>query len=142
MPTIQEIMDKKKALQAELTEFGKAALSDEFKKVFDAHPTLMGIMWRQYTPYFNDGEPCTFRVNDFDIKRTDTPADASGGYGDEGWEYLSSYSRDANPPPRAMAGAVEALARIDGEIYEAVFGDHCSVIATREGFTVEECEHD
>lgn len=29
-----------------------------------AHPRFVAIHWHQYTPYFNDGEPCFFSVDD------------------------------------------------------------------------------
>lgn len=135
MPTIQDIMAKK-AFQEELQVFGKKALQDEFKKVFDAHPELIALQWRQYTPYFNDGEPCEFSVQDMEMRLSTTPADAHGDYDDEGFE--TTYGRKSGP----VIEAVRALGRIDSEIYEVVFGDHCRVTATREGFEVEEYEHD
>ena len=27
-------------------------------------PALKAIRWNQYTPYFNDGDPCTFSVGE------------------------------------------------------------------------------
>ena len=139
MPTIQEIMDKKRAFEAELREFGKEALKAEFKRVFDAHPNIVSILWRQYTPFFNDGDPCEFGVNDMDAKFTDTPPDASGGYDDEGYEYSYGTARDST---KAAWESINGLNRIDDEIFEACFGDHCKVTATRDGFEVEEYEHD
>lgn len=29
-----------------------------------SHPEITGIAWTQYTPYFNDGEPCVFSASD------------------------------------------------------------------------------
>ena len=31
------------------------------KELFDTYPELNSFGWRQYTPYFNDGESCEFR---------------------------------------------------------------------------------
>lgn len=131
MPTIQDIMAKKAEFQKELTEFGKAALSEEFKKVFDAHPEIKAIRWTQYTPYFNDGETCEFSRHDLEVRLTDTAED----------EFESSWSAKT-PELKKAFSAVRPLKGIDEEIYEAVFGDHCQVTATREGFEVEEYEHD
>ena len=131
MPTIQDIMAKKAEFQKELTEFGKAALSEEFKKVFDAHPEIKAIRWTQYTPYFNDGETCEFSRHDLEVRLADTAED----------EFESSWNAKT-PKLKKAFSAVRPLERIDEEIFEAVFGDHCQVTATREGFEVEECEHD
>ena len=134
MPSIQDIMAKKKAFEAELSEFGKTALSKEFKKAFAAHPDLKAIQWRQYTPYFNDGDPCRFHTHDFDMKFADTPEDA--GDNEDGFE--STYGDRYESP---AAKAVSAVGRIDDEVYLAVFGDHCRVTATRTGFEVEGYDH-
>lgn len=29
-----------------------------------SHPIVLGLYWDQYTPYYNDGESCTFRVGE------------------------------------------------------------------------------
>ena len=51
----------------ELEEEAKAVVFEEFKKIFVKYPHLTAIKWSQYTPYFNDGDECTFGVNDFCI---------------------------------------------------------------------------
>jgi len=40
------------------------AVFDSLYDVFIEHPTIQTISWTQYTPYFNDGEPCEFSVHD------------------------------------------------------------------------------
>lgn len=43
----------------------------EFLKAIDALLALPGveaIRWRQYTPFFNDGEQCVFSVDDWFVK--------------------------------------------------------------------------
>lgn len=40
------------------------AVFDSLYDVFVEHPTIQTISWTQYTPYFNDGEPCEFSVHD------------------------------------------------------------------------------
>jgi hypothetical protein len=99
------------------------------------------MRWRQYTPYFNDGDACTFSRYRIAAKLSDTPEDA-GDY-EEGFEdrYAARERRDAEPLKSALA-AVAELEKIDDEIYEIAFGDHVMVTATREGFEVEEYSHD
>jgi hypothetical protein len=130
MPSIQDIMDKKKAFEEELSAHGKAALSEEFKKVFDAHQDLVAIRWRQYTPYFNDGDACRFSVREFYTKMATTAEDA-GDY-EDGFDWEEG----------VVGEAVGHLQCITKDVYLAVFGDHCQVTATREGFEVDEYSHD
>ena len=43
----------------------KNAFEDIFKTFFSLCPEIKAVGWNQYTPYFNDGEPCEFSVGDF-----------------------------------------------------------------------------
>lgn len=58
--TIREYESAKKAYQAKL----KAEFEPIFKAFFEAFPEISMIAWTQYTPYFNDGDPCVFRVGE------------------------------------------------------------------------------
>jgi hypothetical protein len=50
---------KKKMLLAELQTQFPSMFIELFKKA----PNLKSFGWRQYTPYFNDGDSCVFRVH-------------------------------------------------------------------------------
>lgn len=107
-------------------------------EAFAAYPKLQAVRWTQYTPYFNDGDPCTFNVHDSYVKFDDTPEDG-GDYGD-GFEY---YYGDENPEKYAAAKAVRlALGTISEDDMLAVFGDHAKITATRDGFTCDDHGHD
>jgi hypothetical protein len=38
-----------------------------FEGFFKAFPEVKTIVWRQYTPYFNDGDECVFHVSELDF---------------------------------------------------------------------------
>ena len=38
-------------------------LRSYFAPVFDADPSVQAIVWGQWAPYFNDGEPCRFGLS-------------------------------------------------------------------------------
>ena len=44
---------------------GKNAVAALFKHFFATNPDVTGIGWTQYTPHFNDGDPCEFSVHEF-----------------------------------------------------------------------------
>ncbi|WP_074344742.1 hypothetical protein [Mycobacteroides abscessus] len=46
-----------------------------------AFPEVVSVRWTQYTPYFNDGDACTFSVHEARTKLVDTDEDA-GDYED------------------------------------------------------------
>lgn len=55
--------------------------------------------------------------------------------------YYKDYPLPTDAWNAAQVGVGE-LENIDDEIYLIAFGDHCEVTASREGFTVEEYDHD
>lgn len=62
-PLITELNEFRSQFQAK----AKTALSLEFKNFFKKYPEIEAIKWSQYTPYFNDGEPCEFGVGDVTV---------------------------------------------------------------------------
>ena len=64
-----------------------------------AHPKFESMRWRQYTPYFNDGDPCVFNIYEVYFRFVGFPPlteDEIGGYEEEdgyvdlGWtKYMS-----------------------------------------------------
>lgn len=60
----KEIEAKKK----ELVDVLKPKFQEMFLPFFTKYPFVVGFQWQQYTPYFNDGDECTFRVCDVYMK--------------------------------------------------------------------------
>lgn len=53
------------SLREEIDQFTinfKNKLLELFSKLFIKHPDIKCIYWRQYTPYFNDGDACVFSI--------------------------------------------------------------------------------
>lgn len=51
-----------KEYRRHLLRVGKELIQEAAQALFDNHPELHATGWRQYTPYFNDGDPCSFGV--------------------------------------------------------------------------------
>ena len=51
-------------MSEEIREKAKRDLPGIISNIVPANPRVKAIAWRQYAPYFNDGEPCEFSVND------------------------------------------------------------------------------
>lgn len=142
-----EIVRKSVELRAKVDQMRKEAaeqvkpLLSEFVK---ANPQVKAVKWTQYTPYFNDGEPCEFSVHEpyFYFDGDDVEEDE----GTDTW----SLNRREHAPPEEKASAktiaaCTAMAKALEEIPEALeecFGDHCKVIVTASGVEVEEYDHD
>lgn len=100
-------------LQAEARKDSQEIIEAMFKEFFAKHGEDVYAIWcHQYTPYFNDGGECTFRVGDIYI------AFSEEGYEDEGEgdifdrksdyeEHLAKIVAYENDPQTAYAAYVE-----------------------------------
>jgi len=155
------MLEELKAMKEEFAELKKTHLEKSkvmftniCTKLFEKHPKLESFGWRQYTPYFNDGEECTFsaHVDEPDINGTD-------GY-DANFEleFVTDYDGKQDPATKqypkklndnyspevaaAQKDVVEFLQNIDESVLRDLFDDHVRVTVTRAGTDVEEYEHD
>lgn len=135
-----ELKAKTDALRKEAAEMVKPLLMEFIK----ANPQVTAIKWTQYTPYFNDGDACVFRVQDPEFFFDGMDHDEDEGHG--AW-WLGREGCDVLPEKASQETrtACIALAKALGEINEALeelFGDHVQVIVTKDGVSVDEYEHD
>ena len=153
---VEELNAAKEKMQKELA----AQLEPLFKEFFKENPKIGKIAWTQYTPYFNDGEPCEFSVHEkyfVATKWLEEDEDDPIEYQDcpSLWSYgnkeASFYDSDVDSFKKAglteeEIKKVEAFGRfldnIPEDIYEGIYGDHVEIIATAEGVEVNDYEHD
>lgn len=141
-----ELTALKEAYDTKLAEEGEDAVKELFKEFFEANPKAAAVSWRQYTPYFNDGDPCYFRVGEMSLhlhedededEEEDEDYDPDNGY--------DSYSLSASEDPelKKTGEAFDKLVdTLPEDILEYVFGDHVTISATAEGFEISEYDHD
>ncbi|KQX43521.1 hypothetical protein ASD97_25960 [Streptomyces sp. Root63] len=143
-------------------------LSPLFQALVD-DPTIVEFGWRQYTPYFNDGDTCDFSVHGLWVKTTveqeledsgteefevyDLEADyhpslgAVNGHWEGEWSNRS-YVRDSyEGPDEARYDRCQDLDRaLQSGAFETVlldtFGDHAMVTVRKAGIEVEFYDHD
>jgi hypothetical protein len=136
---------KMAAARADIAAMGKDAVGSLFKRFFTENQKATAVGWHQYTPYFNDGEPCEFSVHDFYYSTkqgVDFSEVTSLDEDEDGAGFVDDYSR-AKAGEGALKEAVSTLRRaVDEDIFETAFGDHVMVIATPAGFHVSEYSHD
>jgi hypothetical protein len=131
------LQNKMDVLRDEIKEKSKAFFKDASKALFEKHPNLETFRWTQYTPYFNDGDPCLFSVH------SDYPEVAMAGENIEDQESYEMPDRENEPQKYAAYGDVTTLLNtFRVEDFEDMFGDHCQVTVTRDKVEVEEYSHD
>lgn len=137
---LSELSGKRKQIEEATREQAKAILAPGLQEFMASHPDVKAIGWTQYTPYFNDGDPCEFSVHELHASAVDERDDEVGG---DGWEYLYGKSTKGFSQKSwdDLIALKEALNGAEPEL-EAAFGDHVLVIVTPAGIDVEEYEHD
>lgn len=169
MQTLQSrfdaLIEEQRALKAKFQAEAQGLFKDTMKEFFDKNPGITALKWTQYTPYFNDGEPCEFRVNGVTFTNA-SPEELENvnHYGEyEGEDETvwaienisyglnSKYHANEATKIRAAGGIDEDSCQLIDkmiqskemeEIMKEMFGDHVSITATRDGFDINDYEHD
>ncbi len=64
LESISKKTEEFNAMQREYHKKVRDGFKDVIKEFFEAYPNVNTIFWNQYAPGFNDGDPCTFNVNE------------------------------------------------------------------------------
>jgi hypothetical protein len=141
--------EKIEALKAKVAELNKQVreesqrlLNEGFAEIFEKYPKLLSFSWNQYTPYFNDGDECTFRVNVYSLipDFTDESAedhDYEYSKGDCEWNSktkkydYSPLSDEKKLNNEAYDELVEIVNAIDDDTMKATYGNHITVTVSK-----------
>lgn len=164
---MQEINVKRQTLDEQLKEISGKFFAEQSKMLFEQFPDLKSFSWTQYTPYFNDGDECTFGANTKypSIKLSDSEdkdqEDEEFDDEDDDDDYISIYNVKKTEDGRYIdkheigeKGEVEItdrkrivafevkefLTEFEDDSLITMFGDHVRVTVSRDG-TVEQDEY-
>ena len=62
---LEEFKQRKAKFEHEIAKEGKSMLKEVFDNVFSSCPKLVAIRWKQFTPNYQDGDPCYFSMHGF-----------------------------------------------------------------------------
>lgn len=132
------------------------AVKQGFKALFEQYPEIENINFTAYTMYFNDGDPCTYRVYEPNVVfKKEYIENLKNKYPDledideeddcEGWD-LDELEHLKDKYIKQMCSNIETVHNLlakNKDIALDLFGDHCRVkyLANNE-FEVEEYDHD
>lgn len=124
--------------------------AEEFLPLLDAvlAAGAEAVKWHQYTPSFNDGDPCEFTVGEFYVRPVGTPEDSYDGEYEDGyltdWDFRwDSTIGHTRPVADDLKALYEALSELNGksghfEIFlEDTFGNGSEIVAKADGFEVD-----
>lgn len=149
----ERINEKKAELDRIIKEYGEQAIKEYLSEFWEQNPTILGIRWTQYTPYFNDGEPCVFRIGEV-LFRFEGTAEDGGDY-EDGYESAWSYGYSRFPsasyeerralletiPEYVAAKSLSDIIQNNEMTMLSVFGDHVKITADRGKIEVDEYDH-
>lgn len=142
-----EAKSRAEALLEEITQEDVVSYIREYLK----ENNLFGVAWLQYTPSFNDGEPCTFRCGEFyqfdkegllefaKENNLDPSLLETDDLDDE-----KSFFRSCSRKSLAWGGAPGATGSgrgyldIDSDILLQAFGDGYAIVVTQSGVYTQE----
>lgn len=151
------LQEQIKALQAEAA----SQITPLLQQFIADNPQVSKVWWTQYTPYFNDGDPCVFRMSDVNFAFVgdddddydegvtlfgNAIQDGKRGYKHDNdpfraYEWLPTLEQCSVETQRACEALSKELSGLEDAL-KTLFGDHVKVIVTKDGVEVEEYDHD
>ncbi len=136
----KHLLTLKQQYEAELTKFGAGAFFQMYKEeLFNVYPEVRAVRWTQYTPYFNDGDPCVFNVHDISLLIDGLESQFKGD--DEGFVYHYYCNEEHS---EIVKTALQLHGSVPSDVFLHVFGDHVEITIYRDSPSpnVKECQHD
>jgi hypothetical protein len=140
-------------IKAQFQRDAQVKLKEVFAEFWEKNPGIKTVIWTQYAPYFNDGEPCKFSVCDAcftnaegsDLNNVSKWGEYDGDKEDI-WVESSFDPRWCKLVPEAIGVNVESCSYLSKllcsdvleDVMEAMFGSDSKIYATRAGFEVED----
>lgn len=133
---LKKLNDEAAALRKEGCKIFEAAAQD----LFAAYPALESFAWRQYTPYFNDGDVCTFGVYADEPTINGVSIDEVP-YNGNRYQFDKVSQWAGIPDPEQLMEEIYRL--VDALDYDCLeeYGEG-EVTVTRTGISVEYIDHD
>ena len=124
----------------------------QIEKSFKENPTVLGVRWTQYTPYFNDGEPCTFsgpyslyyslaeESDESDSSQNDESSEEESNEEEDEYdddedddsEYSELSSYRGTPEDLKIIESFKWITQLNDDFLLAMFGDDAQVTIRRD----------
>lgn len=131
----------------------RAILAEKLKEFLKNYvattDTLKGIKWTQYTPYFMDGDPCEFCVNEVYAQFDDTPEEA-GDYEDgyicsyDCYDYKDGekiYTEEGKRNSTIIEDIQKIFSDVSDDVFLDAFGDHAQIVVSADDVDIDEYDH-
>jgi hypothetical protein len=142
--TYEEMRARLIELRKQMADEGKKFFTDASRTLFLKNPGIQSFGWKQYTPYFNDGDECVFGVHS---DESSVSVNGVEGYDVEIGVQFDYNNRDPYNKAKAEKLAnhilvAELLSTFEEGDMKTFFGDHVEVTVNRDGeIFVDSYEH-
>ena len=149
---VKTILEKATEIRLKMEKDLQTSMNQIFAEFWESNPGINAVVWTQYSPYFMDGDPCEFSVNDpsfTNAKGDDLDENIKsiswGEYDGDNEEVFTIQSWSS--PDTVLVGVnltdIKELSSMIcssemDNVLRSAFGDDSLVIATREGFTIQD----
>lgn len=142
--SLGNLVAKQNELKAQVKKMAldsvKPSLEEAITDLQRLVPGLTAVRWRQYTPYFNDGDECVFSIGE---KYFNIGADPESGDYEDGFSSL--WSTEAKALSAEAQTALKTFSRNLNDISDLLktaLGDHAKVTLSATGIEVTEYDHE
>lgn len=112
---MKELLERKEALNKEISAISQTVFAESSTELFNKHPLLQSFSWTQYTPYFNDGDICSFGVNEEPSFVT-----INGIHFDPNEIYISTSKNNPDYDPKIHDWKMSLIKRTEEEMSEEI----------------------
>ena len=135
MGQLSKLAERLQSIKQEVQDTAKQALTEELKVFFDDFPEVEAVAWKQYTPGFNDGEPCVHSMDDVRLYSKAVFEDQDFDLSDDPEEL--NYWQAETEAQKRMKAFTKEIHDLE-EAWEMVFGTDTMITCTRKGVEVED----
>lgn len=118
---LEQLSKEIKEAQDRFNKEVKDSIQQELKRLFDTYKELNELSWKGYTPSFNDGDPCVFRLSGIEIN------------GESEDDYLEEHSTLVEPSEELSdaVGELQKFMYSNKDYVEKIYGNDTEVSITR-----------
>lgn len=145
---IAELEAKTKEIGNLIKQFNENVIKEIVPLIQDfiKENNLEAVAWSQYSPYFNDGDPCTFSINEIyyvksGIEEHGIPYKA-WQFEDGNYELVTLYGDSEDKDLVDLCKSITDVINLNEDAFEYEYDDGVTVVITKDDVQVEECEHD
>lgn len=159
----QEAKTKMEEAKKQIEKIAKDAFRDMTTEFFENNPEIVSFGWTQYTPFWNDGDTCTFSANteypivtftakdgktlryDENMGELTAPGTAVRDeeedveYSEDDGIDMGPYEREINKHSKAVSNF---LSNFGDDDLLTMFDDHMEITVTRKKIQTKEYEHE